>query len=327
MNKKLLVTGAAGFVGFHLALSLKKRGDKPVVLDDFNDYYSVKLKRDRAKKLAEAGIAVFEGDICDGELLKDIVRKEKITHVVHLAAQAGVRYSIDHPDRYVHCNLVGFFSILELCRHCQLPLIYASTSSVYGKNEKQPFSVEDRCDEPVSFYAATKKSNEVMAHSYHHLYGIPMTALRFFTVYGPWGRPDMAYFSFTKAIMEGKAIPLFNHGQLRRDFTYIDDIVSGVIAAIDLEADYETFNLGNHQPVELLRFVEVIEDCLGKKANKTFLPMQDGDVYSTYADIEHSRDRLGFTPKTSIEEGISKFVEWYQSYYQSADLLTTDFSL
>ena len=317
MKKNILITGAAGFIGSHLALKLKQRGDAVIGLDNFNAYYTPQLKRDREILLAKAGVQVIEGDICNGPLIDEILAKQGITHLVHLAAQAGVRYSLTNPQAYVKANLEGFVNILEACRkNPSIKLTYASSSSVYGLNEKTPFSVEDRADHQVSLYGATKKANELMAHSYHHIYGIPMTGLRFFTVYGPWGRPDMAYFSFTKAILEGKSIDVFNHGKLQRDFTYIDDIVAGTMAAIDLGADYEIFNLGNNQPVALGTFIEVIEKALGKEAKKNYLPMQSGDVLSTYADIEHSKNKLGFSPKTSLEKGISSFVQWYKEYHK-----------
>ncbi len=315
MSKRVLITGAAGFVGFHLAQALAARGDTVLGLDNFNDYYDPSLKRARMLHLAQLGIEVAEGDICNPEALKKAAKSLSPTHVVHLAAQAGVRYSIDNPQAYVQSNLVGFVNILELCRHLDgVKLVYASSSSVYGANTKTPFSESDVCDQQVSLYGATKKSNEVLAASYHHLYGLPVTGLRFFTVYGPWGRPDMAYFGFTKAIEEGESIKVFNNGKLRRDFTYIDDIIDGVIASVDLGADHEIFNLGNNKPVELGHFIEVIEKTVGKKAIKEQLPMQQGDVLQTYADISHSRERLGFEPKISLEEGIPRFVEWYRAY-------------
>ena len=317
MKKNILITGAAGFIGSHVTLKLHQRGDTVIGLDNFNSYYTPQLKRDREALLVKAGVHVVEGDICNSILIDEIIAKHNITHVVHLAAQAGVRYSLANPQAYVKANLEGFVNILESCRkNPAIKLIYASSSSVYGLNEKIPFSVDDRTDHQVSLYGASKKSNELMAHSYHHIYGIATTGLRFFTVYGPWGRPDMAYFSFTKAILEGKPIDVFNHGKLERDFTYIDDIVSGTIAAIDLGADYEIFNLGNNQPVALGTFIEVIENAVGKQAKKNYLPMQSGDVLRTYADIEHSKKRLGFSPKTSLEKGIFSFVEWYKEYHK-----------
>lgn len=314
-KKNVLITGAAGFIGFHLAGHLSARGDTVVGLDNFNDYYAPQLKRDRAKKLKKEGVEIVEGDICDNALLHDIIQKHRITHLVHLAAQAGVRYSIANPQAYLKANLEGFLNILEACRRFpNIKLTYASSSSVYGNNTKVPFSEEDRTDHQASLYGATKKSNELMAYSYHQLYNIPVTGLRFFTVYGPWGRPDMAYFSFTNAILNDQPVEIFNQGKMQRDFTYIDDIVEGTTAAIDLESACEIFNLGNHKPVELLQFVKIIEKSLGKKAQKKLLPMQPGDVPSTYADIEFSRLKLGFSPKVTLEEGIPRFVEWYKEY-------------
>ncbi len=315
MGRTVLVTGAAGFIGHHLALRLHERGYQVIGYDNFNDYYDPNLKRAREKRLQEKGIPVIQGDICDSNALEQLFVKYHFTHIVHLAAQAGVRYSLENPQAYVTANLQGFVSMLELCRQQpHIRFIYASSSSVYGLNSKMPFSEKDPTDSPVSLYAATKKSNEVLAHSYHHLYGIPVTGLRFFTVYGPWGRPDMAYFAFTKAVLEGAPIKLFNGGQLRRDFTYIDDIVDGIVAAVDLAAPYEIFNLGNNKPEELGYFVDLIETAAGKKAIKQQAPMQAGDVLSTYADISHSASKLGYSPKTPLSEGIPKFVEWYKEY-------------
>lgn len=311
--KRIFVTGAAGFIGFHLARYLKNRGDFVVGLDHFNSYYDVSLKKARSSLLAQEGIEVDAGDIRNTELLKNIIRRNEITHVVHLAAQAGVRHCIDHPEDYVSSNLQGFASILEACRSFpSTKLIYASSSSVYGLNEKIPFSVEDKTDRPANLYGATKKANEVMAHAYHHLYGLSVTALRYFTVYGPWGRPDMAYFRFTKAICEEQPIQLFNRGKMRRDFTYIDDIIKGTAAAIDLGAPCEVFNLGNNRPIDLLYLVELLEQALGKKAIKQFLPMQPGEVTETFADIEKSTKLLGYCPSIQLEEGILHFLEWYQ---------------
>lgn len=314
-KKNILITGAAGFIGFHLAQHLSKRGDFVIGYDNFNDYYSPRLKQDRAKILHREGIEVIKGDICAISSLHEVIEKYRISHIVHLAAQAGVRYSIANPQAYIKANLEGFLNILETCRRFpNLKLTYASSSSVYGLNTKVPFSIEDRTDQQASLYGVTKKTNELMAGTYHHLYGIPVTGLRFFTVYGPWGRPDMAYFGFTNMILNEQPIEIFNKGKMQRDFTYIDDIVAGTAAAIDLESACEVFNLGNHQPVELLQFVKVLEKALGKKAQKKLLPMQSGDVVSTYADIEYSRQKLGFVPKTSLEEGIPRFVEWYKDY-------------
>lgn len=317
MKKNVLITGAAGFIGFHLSQYLQKRGDTVIGYDNFNDYYTPQLKRDRAALLKQNKIDVIEGDICNFSQLKKTVSAHNITHIAHLAAQAGVRYSLIDPHAYIKANLEGFTNILEICRHTpSIKLTYASSSSVYGLNSKSPFSIEDRTDTQASLYGVTKKTNELMAHSYHHLYGIKVTGLRFFTVYGPWGRPDMAYFSFTKSILEGNAIDVFNQGHLKRDFTYIDDIVNGIAAAIDLGADNELFNLGNNNPVELGHFISVIEDSLNKKAKKNFLPMQKGDVLETYADIKHSKLKLGFSPKVSLENGIPQFVRWYKEYFK-----------
>lgn len=315
--KHILVTGAAGFIGFHLSKLLKNRGDRVIGFDNFNGYYDPSLKRSRAQELAKLEIPVIEGDICESDQLQNLVNRHELTHFVHLAAQAGVRYSLTNPQAYMKTNLEGFVNVLEICRqHPRIKLIYASSSSVYGLNTKIPFSTEDRTDQQASLYGVTKKTNELLAATYHHLYQIPVTGLRFFTVYGPWGRPDMAYFQFTKAILEESPIQIFNQGQMKRDFTYIDDIIDGIAAAVDLGAENEIFNLGNHQPVELMQMVELIEQCLGKKAHKVFAPMQPGDVIETYAEIEKSRQKLGFLPKTSLSEGIPKFVDWYLTYYK-----------
>jgi len=314
MTKSLLITGTAGFIGFHLARAAKARGDRVIGLDNFNAYYDPKLKEMRAEVLAQEGIEVVRGDICDPELLKKIAEEHEITHIVHLAAQAGVRYSLENPQVYIKTNIEGFLNILELCRHRPgTRLVYASSSSVYGLNEKVPFSETDRVDHQASLYGATKKSNELFASTYHHLFNISVTGLRFFTVYGPWGRPDMAYYSFTQKILNGEPIKVFNQGKMLRDFTYIDDIVRGTLAAIDKESACEVFNLGNHRPVELKTFIEVIEHAVGKKAKMELLPMQPGDVPATFADIAHSQKELGFHPETSLEEGIPRFVEWYRS--------------
>lgn len=311
MRKNVFVTGAAGFIGFHVAKHLKDRGDNVLGYDNFNDYYSPTLKRERAENLQKSDISIIESDICDYSRLEQAVEQNQTTHLVHLAAQAGVRYSLTNPQAYVKSNLEGFVNILEICRKFpKIKLTYASSSSVYGLNKKVPFSEEDRTDRQVSLYGVTKRSNELMAATYHHLYQISVTGLRFFTVYGPWGRPDMAYYSFAKAIMEGKPIDVYNHGKLQRDFTFIDDIVQGTVAAVDLGAECELFNLGNHKPVELLHFIKVLEHAIGKKAQMRMLPMQPGDVMTTYADIAHSKEKLGFVPKTSLEEGIPLFVEW-----------------
>lgn len=312
--KKILITGIAGFIGFHLAQFLKRRGDFVIGCDNFNDYYDTKLKRQRAALLLKEGVECIEGDIRDGALIEKMVQNHGITHLVHLAAQAGVRHSIRYPEVYVDANLDGFVQILQVCRrHPSIPLIYASSSSVYGLNQKIPFSENDVTDAPANLYGATKKSNELMAHAYHHLFGLRVTGLRFFTAYGPWGRPDMAYFSFTESILKGEPIKLFNEGKMRRDFTYIDDIVQGIAAAIDLSAPCEIFNLGNNRPEELLDLVSIIEKKTKKTAVKNFLPHQPGEVLTTYADIEKSRKQLGFSPKTSLEEGMDRFIHWYCS--------------
>ena len=313
MKKNILVTGAAGFIGYHLAKRLHARGDHVIGYDNFNLFYDPQLKRGRADDLQ---IEVINSDICDYDRLNNTVQKHNITHIAHLAAQAGVRHSIEHPHEYIKSNVEGFLNILEVCRHNpSIKLTYASSSSVYGLNDKTPFSIEDRTDKQASMYGASKKANELMAYTYHHLYGIPVTGLRFFTVYGPWGRPDMAYFSFTKAIIEEQPIDIYNQGDMNRDFTYVDDIVEGTVAAIDLGAEHEIFNLGNHEPVELLEFVRMLENTIGKKAEKNFLPMQKGDVPTTYADIEHSRKMLGYAPKTDLQDGLDRFVDWYKNFY------------
>jgi UDP-glucuronate 4-epimerase len=316
MTKKVLITGAAGFIGFHAAQAFKARGDFVIGYDNFNDYYDVELKNKRASILKEKGISIVKGDLCEPEKLTNLIKEHQITHLVHLAAQVGVRYSVKNPDVYIQSNLQGFHHILEICRNNQpLVLTYASTSSVYGLNEKIPFNVNDRTDSPVSLYGATKKANELMAFSYHHMYKIPVTGLRFFTVYGPWGRPDMAYYSFAKDIVKDKPIDVYNHGKMWRDFTYVDDIVSGIVSAADLESECEIFNLGNNKQETLEDFISIIEDSLGKKAQKNFLPMQLGDVLSTYADIDYSQEKLGFKPTTSLKDGMPKFVEWFKEYH------------
>lgn len=315
--KRILITGAAGFIGFHLAQHLKKQGDFCIGLDNFNHYYNPQLKKDRALELQKQNIEIVNGDIQDRDALKLLLLKNGITHVAHLAAQAGVRHSLSHPDDYVASNLQGFVSILEACRFFpNIKLIYASSSSVYGLNKKIPFHVEDKTDAPTNLYGATKKANELIAHAYHHLYGISVTALRFFTVYGPWGRPDMAYFRFAEQICQGKPIQVFNHGQMKRDFTYIDDIIQGTTAALDLGAPCEIFNLGNNCPVSLMTLIHTLEEGLGKAAIKELLPMQPGEVLETFADIEKSQKQLGFHPRISLEEGIPRFLTWFKSYYQ-----------
>lgn len=312
-KKRIFITGAAGFIGFHMARYLAERGDAIIGYDNFNAYYDPSLKRARAAELSKYAITVLEGDINAHNNLKQAIEEHQTTHLLHLAAQAGVRYSLEQPQAYLQANIDGFLSILEICRLLpHIPLIYASSSSVYGLNEKTPFSTEDRTDAQTSLYGVTKKTNELMAQTYHHLFKISVTGLRYFTVYGPWGRPDMAYFSFAKAIEENRPIQIFNYGKMLRDFTYIDDIVKGTTAAIDRSLPLALFNLGNHQPEELLYLINLIEKELGKKAQKNFLPMQAGDVLSTYADIKESQEQLGFYPTTSLEEGISHFIKWYK---------------
>lgn len=314
-KKRVFITGAAGFIGFHLAQKLHARGDTVVGLDNFNDYYLPTLKVARAKQLADSGIEVIKGDITQPGLLQELTAKYDTTHLAHLAAQPGVRYSIENPQAYINANITGFLNVLETCRkHPHLFLTYASSSSVYGTNTKIPFSVDDPTDHQASFYGVTKKSNELMAQAYHHLYHIPVTGLRFFTVYGPWGRPDMAYFSFAKAIQEGRPIDVYNFGNMERDFTYVDDIVDGIVAAIDLESKHELFNLGNNHPEPLSALITALEKGLGKKAQIHHLPMQSGDIPATYADIEHSKKLLGFTPKVSLAEGIQRFIDWYMTF-------------
>ncbi|EFB41218.1 MULTISPECIES: NAD-dependent epimerase/dehydratase family protein [Parachlamydia] len=315
-NKNIIVTGAAGFIGFHTTLALAQRGDHVIGYDNFNDYYSPQLKRDRCELLKKAGIEVVEGDICDTSKLKQCVRANQATHFVNLAAQAGVRYSLTNPQSYVKSNLEGFVSVLEICKdHPGISLVYASSSSVYGLNRKIPFSIEDRTDQQASLYGATKKANELFAQTYHHLYRIPVTGLRFFTVYGPWGRPDMAYSLFTKAILSGEPIEIYNYGKMQRDFTYVDDIVSGILAAIDREAQCDLFNLGHHEPVELLEFIRTLEEYLGRTATKIFKELQPGDVPETFADIRESTRHLNFVPKVGMREGLAKFLDWYRDYY------------
>lgn len=284
--------------------------------DNFNSYYEPSLKRAREKELSKLGIVVMQGDLQDQKNLQTQIEGHQTTHLLHLAAQAGVRYSLQNPQAYLQSNVEGFLNILEICRALpHIPLTYASSSSVYGLNTKVPFSPEARTDSQASLYGVTKKTNELMAETYHHLFGISVTGLRFFTVYGPWGRPDMAYFSFTRALLENRPIEIFNHGKMRRDFTYIDDIVEGTVSAIDKAYPSAIFNLGHHQPEELLHLVTLLEKNLKVKGEKIFLPMQQGDVLSTYADIEKSRLALGFSPKVTLEEGIARFIEWYKFFY------------
>ncbi|MGI6657278.1 MAG: NAD-dependent epimerase [Desulfobulbus sp.] len=332
----ILITGAAGFIGHGLALRLLREGRTVVGLDNLNEYYDPQLKRDRLAELqACSGFRHAHFDMADRDRVAELFAAERFDAVVNLAAQAGVRYSLIDPHAYVDTNLVGFANILEGCRHTGVKhLVYASSSSVYGANTRMPFSVHDNVDHPVSLYAASKKANELMAHAYSHLFGIPATGLRFFTVYGPWGRPDMALFLFTKAILEGRPIDVFNHGNMERDFTYIDDIVEGVVRVIDhlpqpdphwnsdqpdpgsAACPWRVYNIGNNNKERLLRYIEVLEDCLGKKAKKRMLPMQDGDVPATYADVSDLVEAVGFKPATSIEVGVQRFVDWYRAYYK-----------
>lgn len=320
---KILVTGAAGFIGMHVCERLLARGEEVVGLDNINDYYDVSLKESRLAQLEPyPNFHFIRMDIADRDGMARVFEQVKPERVVHLAAQAGVRYSLKNPHAYTDSNLVGFVNILEGCRYAKVKhLVYASSSSVYGGSTKIPFAEADRVDHPVSFYAATKKANELMAYSYSHLYGLPATGLRFFTVYGPWGRPDMAYYSFTQAILSGRSIDVFNHGQLQRDFTYIDDITEGVIRVLDKpatpeadapDAPHRIFNIGNHEPVALLNFIETLEQELGRQAIKNFLPMQPGDVHITYADTTQLQQWVGFTANTPLKDGIHRFVVWYQ---------------
>lgn len=333
---KILVTGTAGFIGSQLAHRLLQRGDEVIGVDNVNDYYDVSLKEARLARLTEqSGFTEVREDVSDRSVMADIFAKHRPERVVHLAAQAGVRYSLENPNAYVDANLVGFVNILEGCRHNDVKhLVYASSSSVYGANEAMPFSVRDNVDHPLSLYAASKKANELMAHTYSHLYGLPTTGLRFFTVYGPWGRPDMALFIFTKKILAGEPIDVFNHGNHKRDFTYIDDIVEGVIRTLDQVAQpnedwsgaspdpstssgpYRIYNIGSNNPVELSRFIEIIEERVGKKAQKNLLPMQPGDVPATYANVDDLISDVGYKPATGVEEGIANFVDWYRDFYQ-----------
>ncbi len=329
---KILVTGAAGFIGFHLIKALLGKDCFIVGIDNLNSYYEVTLKKDRLKILNEQSnedtFSFITLDLADREAMASLFAEHGFDIVINLGAQAGVRYSIEKPHEYIDSNVVGFLNVLEGCRQTQVKhLVYASSSSVYGMNIKQPFSTGDRVDYPISLYAATKKSNELMAHTYSHLYNIPTTGLRFFTVYGPYGRPDMAYFSFTKRILAGEQIDVYNNGEMQRDFTYIDDIVEGITRIIDkipepqqsfattAIAPYQIYNIGNNQPVTLRRFITAIESACGKKAKENLLPMQPGDVPATYADIDELTADIGFRPETSIEDGILKFVNWYRAYY------------
>lgn len=333
---KVMVTGAAGFIGFHVSKRLLERGDEVLGIDNLNDYYDVSLKQARLAQIQEhQGFSFHKIDLADREGIPKLFDDHPVDYVINLAAQAGVRYSLKNPLAYADSNLVGFVNILEGCRHQAVKhLVYASSSSVYGSNKNLPFSVADSVDHPVSLYAATKKANELMAHTYSHLYGLPTTGLRFFTVYGPWGRPDMAYFLFTKAILEDRPIDVYNYGKMRRDFTYIDDIVEGVVRVVGnvpkpdpdysaasptpetSYAPYRVYNIGNNQSVELDYFIELIEKGLGKKAKKNLLPMQPGDVEETCADVDALMRDVGFSPSTPIEVGIARFLDWYREYYE-----------
>ena len=333
---KILVTGAAGFIGMHASQRLLARGDEVVGLDNLNDYYDPTLKDARLARLTpHPAFRFVKMDVADRAGMEQLFATEKFDRVIHLAAQAGVRYSLQNPQAYIDSNVVGFMNVLEGCRYAKVQhLVYASSSSVYGGNTRMPFSERDSVDHPVSIYAATKKANELMAHTYSHLYGLPTTGLRFFTVYGPWGRPDMALFLFTKAILEGRPIDVFNHGRMKRDFTYVDDIVEGVIRTLDRTAEpdaafdsdrpdpgrskapFRVFNIGNHDPVQLMDFVTAIEGTLGMSAQKNFMPLQDGDVPATYADTEALNAWTGFAPATSVQDGVARFVAWYRDYYR-----------
>lgn len=335
MNNKVLITGASGFIGFHLAKLLLSNGYEVIGIDNMNSYYDINLKQGRLKILSEyENYTFYKMDLIDKNNIDNLFKKYRFDYVVNLAAQAGVRYSIDNPYAYVDSNLVGFMNILEAARQYPVKhLLYASSSSVYGGNKVAPFSTEHQVDHPVSLYAATKKSNELMAHAYSHLYKIPTTGLRFFTVYGPWGRPDMAYFSFTNSIISGKPINVFNHGKMERDFTYIDDIVEGIYKLLSLPpepnpnwneskdqlsesfAPYKIYNIGNNQPVQLEKFISVLEDKIGKKAVKNYMEMQAGDVVRTYADTSDLEKAIGFKPNISIEKGLEKFTTWYKAFY------------
>ena len=332
---KFLVTGAAGFIGFHTSRKLVERGDVVVGIDNLNEYYSVDLKRDRLAQLSPlAGFSFRKLDVADRSAMADLLRDERFDAVIHLAAQAGVRYSLENPAAYIDSNLVGFASLLEACRQTPVRhLVYASSSSVYGGNTKLPFAVQDPVDHPLSLYAATKKANELMAHAYSHLYGLPTTGLRFFTVYGPWGRPDMALWLFVDAILKDRPIDVFNDGKMRRDFTYIDDVVEGVIRVADRvpaaavgsiagadpgrsSAPFRIYNIGNNEPIELIHLIELIERAVGKSARKNFRPLQPGDVPETSADVDDLMRDVGFRPATPIETGIARFVEWFRDYHQ-----------
>lgn len=339
-RQNILVTGAAGFIGFHLSQKLCKEGYNVIGIDNLNDYYDVNLKKDRLKILeGKENFRFFKTEINDYQSLENIFKKSSIDFIVHLAAQAGVRYSIENPRAYIDSNVSAFLNILEMSRRYKIKhLVYASSSSVYGANTSMPFSVHDNVDHPMSLYAATKKANELMAHTYSNLYDIPTTGLRFFTVYGPWGRPDMALFLFTKAIFEDKPINVFNNGKMLRDFTYVDDIVEGIFRLIPNVpkpnpswtgdnpdpatsfAPYKIYNIGNNNPVELMEYIEAIEEAIGKKAIKNFMPLQDGDVPNTYADVDDLMNDVGFKPDTKIKDGVRNFVEWYRGYYKIGNI-------
>jgi UDP-glucuronate 4-epimerase len=332
---KILLTGAAGFIGMHCAERLLARGDEVIGVDNLNDYYDVRLKQARLAKLkGRSGFEFCKMDLSDGKATRQLFERHKPRRVLHLAAQPGVRYSLTHPEAYVESNLVGFVNLLEGCRHAGVEhLVFASSSSVYGSNTRQPFSVHHNVDHPVSLYGATKKANELMAHAYSHLFALPATGLRYFTVYGPWGRPDMAPMLFARAILEGRPIDVFNEGRMKRDFTYIDDIAEGTLKVLDRvaapdpefdaaapdpgasRAPWRIYNIGNHEPVELLRFIELLEKALGKEAVKNFMPMQPGDVAETFADTDSLERDTGFRPRTPLAEGIERFVEWYRAYH------------
>ncbi|QCK76334.1 NAD-dependent epimerase [Raoultella ornithinolytica] len=333
---KFLVTGAAGFIGFHASQRLLEAGHEVVGIDNMNDYYDVNLKQSRLDLLQSPRFSFYKIDLADREGMAQIFTTEKFDRVIHLAAQAGVRYSLENPHAYADANLIGYLNILEGCRHNKVQhLLYASSSSVYGLNRKMPFSTDDSVDHTVSLYAATKKANELMAHTYSHLYGIPTTGLRFFTVYGPWGRPDMALFKFTKAMLEGKSIDVYNYGKMKRDFTYIDDIVEAIVRVQDVipqadpewtvengspatsSAPYRIYNIGNSSPVELMDYITALEEAMGMEAEKNMMPIQPGDVLETSADTKPLYDLVGFKPQTSVKDGVKKFVEWYKAYYNA----------
>ncbi|EOF4702614.1 NAD-dependent epimerase [Klebsiella sp. RHBSTW-00465] len=333
---KFLVTGAAGFIGFHACKRLLEAGHEVVGIDNMNDYYDVNLKQSRLDLLQSPLFSFHKIDLADREGMAQLFASEKFNRVIHLAAQAGVRYSLENPFAYADSNLIGYLNILEGCRHNKVEhLLYASSSSVYGLNRKMPFSTDDSVDHPVSLYAATKKANELMAHTYSHLYGIPTTGLRFFTVYGPWGRPDMALFKFTKAMLEGKSIDVYNYGKMKRDFTYIDDIVEAIVRMQDIipqpnpewtvetgspadsSAPYRVYNIGNSSPVELMDYITALEEALGMKAEKNMMPIQPGDVLETSADTKPLYDMVGFRPQTTVRQGVKNFVDWYKAYYKA----------